>query len=79
MIAPGSGLPVARQAGLPGVSRGSAHYRPKPGSGEEPGPLKRLDEHFTGNPICGSRRLQQMPEREGIPAGRRRLRRPMKK
>ncbi|MBI4740320.1 MAG: hypothetical protein HY777_01915, partial [Betaproteobacteria bacterium] len=45
----------------------------------QPGPLKRLDEHFTGNPIYGSRRLQQMPEREGIPAGRRRLRRPMKK
>jgi putative transposase len=41
--------------------------------------LKRLDRMFTDTPIDGSRRLQVALLREGISAGRRRVRRLMRK
>jgi putative transposase len=79
MIAPEAGLSVSRQCALLGIARSSFYYRPRPASAEELELLKRLDRMFTDNPIYGSRRLQVALSREGISAGRRRVRRLMRK
>ena len=79
MIAPEAGLSVSRQCALLGVTRSSFYYRSRPESGEELELLKRLDRIFTDNPIYGSRRLQVALLREGVSAGRRRVRRVMRK
>ena len=79
MIKPNAELSLQRQSQLLGVSRSSVYYRPRPESSEEAGQLKRLDRIFTEHPVYGSRRLQVALAREGIEAGRRRIRRLMKK
>ena len=79
MIAPEAGLSVSRQCALLGVTRSSFYYRSRPESGEELELLKRLDRIFTDNPVYGSRRLQVALLRDGIPVGRRRVRRLMRK
>ena len=57
----------------------SFYYRPRPERAEELELLERLDRIFTNDPVYGSRRLQVALLREGIPVGRRRLRRLMRK
>jgi putative transposase len=79
MIAPTAGLPVSRQCTLIGIARSSFYYRPRPESAEELDLLKRLDRIFTDHPVYGSRRLQVALRREGVPVGRRRIRRLMRK
>lgn len=79
MIAPEAGLSVSRQCTLLGVARSSFYYRPRPESAEELELLKRLDRIFTDHPVYGSRRLQLALLREGVLAGRRRIRRLMRK
>ena len=79
MIAPEAGLSVSRQCALLGVVRSSFYYRPRPESAEELELLKRLDRIFTDHPVYGSRRLQVALLREAVSAGRRRVRRLMKK
>jgi putative transposase len=79
MIAPEAGLSVTRQCALLGVTRSSFYYRSRPESGEELELLERLDRIFTDNPVYGSRRLQVALLREGVSAGRRRVRRLMRK
>ena len=79
MIAPEAGLSVSRQCTLLGVARSSFYYRPRPEAAEELELLQRLDRIFTDHPVYGSRRLQVALLREGIPAGRRRVRRLMRK
>jgi putative transposase len=79
MIAPTAGLPVSRQCTLTGIARSSFYYRPRPASAEELDLLKRLDRIFTDHPVYGSRRLQVALRREGVPVGRRRIRRLMRK
>src|SRR3989440_6188321 len=79
MIAPEAGLSVIRQCALLGIARSSFYYRPRPESAEELKLLKRLDRIFTDHPVYGSRRLQVALLREGIPIGRRRVRRLMRK
>src|SRR5712671_1238473 len=79
MIAPEAGLSVSRQCALLGVARSGFYYRPRPESAEELELLKRLDRIFTGHPVYGSRRLQVALLREAVSAGRRRVRRLMKK
>src|SRR5207302_861418 len=64
---------------LLGVVRSSFYYRPRPEAAEELELLKRLDRIFTDHPVYGSRRLQVALLREGISAGRRRVRRLMRK
>src|SRR5580693_7556827 len=49
------------------------------GSAAELELLKRLDRIFTDHPVYGSRRLQVALLREGIPMGRRRVRRLIRK
>ena len=79
MIAPEAGLSVSRKCALPGVARSSFYCRPRPESAEELKLLKRLDRIFTDHPVYGSRRLRVALLREGIPVGRRRVRRLMRK
>src|SRR5438270_6014816 len=79
MIEPEAGLSVIRQCALLGIARSSFYYRPRPESAEELELVKRLDWIFTGHPVYGSRRLQVALLREGISAGRRRVRWMMKK
>src|SRR4051794_41709571 len=79
MIAPEAGLSISRQCTLLGIARSSFYYRPRPESAEELELLKRLDRIFTDCPVYGSRRLQVALLREGISAGRRRVRRVMRK
>ena len=79
MIAPKAGLSVSRQCTLLGIARSSFYYRPRPESAEELHLLKRLDRIFTDHPVYGSRRLQVALSREGVPVGRRRIRRLMRK
>src|SRR3979490_1831364 len=79
MIAPEAGLSVSRQCTLLGIARSSFYYRPRPESAEELDLLKRLDRIFTDDPAYGSRRLQVALSREGVPVGRRRIRRLMRK
>src|ERR1700674_3818072 len=79
MIAPEAGLSVSRQCTLLGIARSSFYYRPRPECAEELDLLKRLDRIFTDDPVYGSRRLQVALSREGVPVGRRRVRRLMRK
>jgi putative transposase len=79
MIAPTAGLSVSRQCSLLGIARSSFYYRRRPGSAEELDLLHRLDRIFTDHPVYGSRRLQVALQREGVPVGRRRIRRLMRK
>ena len=55
------------------------YYRRRPECAEELDLLKRLDRIFTDHPVYGSRRLQVGLSREGVPVGRRRIRRLMRK
>src|SRR5207244_12114779 len=73
------GLSVSRQGRLLGVARTSFCYRPGPESAEELDLLRRLDRIFADHPVYGSRRLQVALSREGVPVGRRRIRRLMRK
>ena len=79
MIAPTAGLSVSRQCSLFGIARSSFYYRPRRESAEELDLLHRLDRIFTDHPVYGSRRLQVALQREGVPVGRRRIRRLMRK
>jgi putative transposase len=79
MISPEAGLSVSRQCALLEIARSSFYYRPRSESAEELHLLKRLDRIFTDHPVYGSRRLQVALSREGVPVGRRRIRRLMRK
>jgi putative transposase len=79
MIAPEAGLSVIRQCTLLGIARSSFYHRPRSDRAEELELLDRLDRIFTHHPVYGSRRLQVALLREGIPVGRRRVRRLMRK
>ena len=62
-----------------GIARSSFYYRRRPASAEELDLLNQLDRIFTDHPVYGSRRLQVALQREGVPVGRRRIRRLMRK
>src|SRR5574338_35938 len=72
-------LSVVRQCALLGVARSSAYYRAEGDSAEELGLMQRIDRIFTDHPMYGSRRVQVMLAREGVPVGRRRIRRLMRR
>ncbi len=72
-------LSVVRQCALLGVARSSAYYRPTGDSEEELGLMRRIDRIFTEHPVYGSRRMQAVLVREGVPVGRRRIRRLMRR
>ena len=63
-------LPLARQAALLGISRGSLYYRACPVSAEELAIMRRIDELHLEYPFAGSRMLRDLLRGEGIAIGR---------
>jgi putative transposase len=72
-------LPLARQAGLLAISRGTVYYRPQPVAQSDLAIMRRLDELHLEYPFMGSRMLRDMLHREGISVGRRHVATLMKK
>jgi len=78
MIAPDRpGLSLSRQCRLVSISRSSFYYAPKGESAEALALMRRIDELFLKYPFYGSRQMVRQLRREGISAGRHRVRRLM--
>ena len=71
-------LSLSRQCALLGVSRSSQYYRPKGESAEDLALMRRMDELHMAYPFYGSRQLMRHLRREGVAAGRYRIRRLMR-
>ena len=71
-------LSLSRQCALLGVSRSSQYYRPKGESAEDLALMRRMDGLHTAYPFYGSRQLMRHLRREGVAAGRHRIRRLMR-
>ena len=71
-------LSLSRQCALLGVSRSSQYYRPKGESAEDLALMRRMDELHMAYPFYGSRQLMRHLRREGVAAGRHRIRRLMR-
>jgi putative transposase len=79
MIAPDRpGLSLSRQCRLVSISRSSFYYAPRGESPENLALMRRIDELFLRCPFYGSRQMVRQLRREGIPAGRHRVRRLMR-
>jgi putative transposase len=63
-------LPVGRQAGLLGISRGSVYYLPRPTPTADLALMRRIDELHLDYPFAGSRMLQALLKRDGFEVGR---------
>ena len=77
MIEPEGPLSLSRQCVLLGVSRSSLYYRPKGESAENLALMRRMDELHMDYPFYGSRQMMRHLRREGVTAGRHRIRRLM--
>ena len=79
MIAPDRpGLSLSRQCRLVSISRSSFYYAPRGKSPENLALMRRIDELFLKYPFYGSRQMARQLRREGILAGRHRVRRLMR-
>ncbi|HET7300322.1 MAG TPA: IS3 family transposase [Oleiagrimonas sp.] len=67
-------LPVARQAELAGISRGTVYYLPKPVGTDDLALMRRIDELHLEHPFAGSRMLRDLLRQEGIVVGRKHVR-----
>ena len=65
MIDRGHRLPLARQARLLGLSRGSLYYRPRPVSERDLVLMRRMDELHLELPFAGARMLRDLLDGEG--------------
>ena len=72
------GLSLGRQCRLLSISRSSFYYVPKGESPENLALMRRIDELFMKHPFYGSRQMARHLRREGIEAGRHRVRRLMR-
>lgn len=72
-------LPLARQAELLNISRGTIYYKSRDVLVADLNIMRRLDALHLDYPFAGSRMLQDMLVREGISIGRRHVRALMKK
>jgi putative transposase len=70
MIDRGHELPLARQAAVLGLSRGSLYYEPRPVSTADLAIMRRIDELHLDYPFAGSRMLRDLLRGEGIAVGR---------
>ena len=75
----GCGLSLSRQCALLGVSRSSQYYEPVGESAANLALMRRLDELHLEHPFYGSRQLVRHLRREGVVAGRHRVRRLMRR
>jgi putative transposase len=64
-------LPLARQAKVLDISRGSVYHKPRLVSPEDLEVMRRIDELHLDHPFAGRRMLRDMLNHEGISAGRR--------
>src|SRR5450631_4391483 len=64
-------LPIARQARILNISRGSVYYRPKAVPAADLALMRRIDELHLEFPFAGSRMLRDFLSREGFDVGRR--------
>ena len=71
-------LSLSRQCGLLDVSRSSLYYEPAGESAENLALMRRLDELHLEHPFYGSRQMVRHLAREGVVAGRHRVRRLMR-
>jgi putative transposase len=79
MIAPDRpGLSLSRQCRILSISRSSFYYAPRAESAENLALMRRIDELFLKYPFYGSRQMARQLRREGICAGRHRVRRLMR-
>ena len=79
MIAPDRpGLSLSRQCRVLSISRSSFYYAPRGESAENLALMRRIDELFLKYPFYGSRQMARQLRREGISAGRHRVRRLMR-
>jgi putative transposase len=63
-------LPVARQAELLGISRGSVYYLPRAIPPADLALMRRIDELHLDYPFAGSRMLRSLLKKEGYEVGR---------
>jgi putative transposase len=70
MIDRGHELPLARQAAVLGLSRGSLYYESRPVSVADLAIMRRIDELHLDYPFAGSRMLRDLLRGEGIGVGR---------
>jgi putative transposase len=66
-------LPLARQASLLKLSRGSVYYLPRPVSAADLAVMRRIDELHLDYPFAGSRMLRDLLRGEGVAIGRARV------
>ncbi len=71
-------LSLSRQCDILSISRSSFYYVPKGESAENLALMRRIDELFLKYPFYGSRQMARQLRREGIFAGRHRVRRLMR-
>jgi putative transposase len=64
-------LSIKRQTALLGICRGTAYYRPRPGSDVDLQIMRRIDRIHTDYPTAGARMLRDLLRREGFSIGRR--------
>jgi putative transposase len=64
------GLPIARQASLLGISRGSIYYLPRPVPAADLSVMRRMDALHLEFPFAGSRMLRDLLNKEGVEIGR---------
>jgi putative transposase len=64
-------LPIAKQAKVVGISRGSVYYRPRPVPEADLAIMRRLDRLHLEFPFAGSRMLRGLLATEGCKIGRR--------
>ena len=67
-------LPIARQAKLLGISRGSVYYLPQPVGAADLALMRSIDEMHLEYPFAGSRTLRDWLVREGFVVGREHVR-----
>ena len=77
MIEPEGPLSLSRQCVLLGASRSSLYYRPKGERADNLALMRRMDELHMDYPFYGSRQMMRHLRREGVTAGRHRIRRLM--
>ena len=78
MVDRGCGLSLSRQCELLDVSRSSQYYEPLGESAANLALMRRLDELHLEHPFYGSRQMARHLRREGVVAGRHRVRRLMR-
>ena len=78
MVDRGGDLSLSRQCELLGVSRSSQYYEPRGEGAANLALMRRLDELHLEHPFQGSRQMARHLRREGIIAGRHRVRRLMR-